>query len=106
MRISDWSSDVCSSDLVLAAEDRPAPTPSTVAAPPPAAALPQQVSGMTGAQDLAAVGTWSTAPAYGHVWYPPVATGWVPYRDGHWARSEARRGGKTWVSKLRSRWSS
>src|SRR3546814_8040263 len=26
---------------VLAAEDRPAPTPSTVAAPPPAAALPQ-----------------------------------------------------------------
>src|SRR3546814_16818958 len=40
---------------------------------------------MTGAQDLAAVGTWSTAPDYGNVWYPPVATGWVPYRDGHWA---------------------
>ncbi|MFC3677540.1 DUF6600 domain-containing protein [Ferrovibrio xuzhouensis] len=70
---------------VLAAEDRPAPTPSTAAAPPPAAALPQQVSGMTGAQDLAAVGTWSTAPDYGNVWYPPVSAGWVPYRDGHWA---------------------
>ena len=30
-------------------------------------------------------GTWSQAPDYGQVWYPQVAAGWVPYRDGHWA---------------------
>jgi len=70
---------------VLAGEQRP-PAPvatAPVAAPP--TAMPRQVAGMTGAQDLAVSGSWSTVPQYGTVWYPPVAVGWAPYRYGHWA---------------------
>jgi hypothetical protein len=57
--------------------ERPAPV-----APAP---LPPQVVAMPGGNDLRGVGTWSEAPDYGQVWYPPVASGWVPYREGHWA---------------------
>jgi hypothetical protein len=55
--------------------------------PPPAAAVavPAQVVEMAGGSDLMATGSWSDAPEYGQVWYPPVAAGWVPYREGHWA---------------------
>lgn len=79
----------------------PAPTPSKARAPVPApvpapAAMPVQVQGMTGAQDLAAYGSWSTAPEYGSVWYPPVQAGWVPYRHGHWAWVHPW--GWTWVA--------
>ncbi len=48
---------------------------------PPPPALEQ----MTGYDAVADTGTWTTAPDYGQVWYPPVAEGWVPYREGHWA---------------------
>src|SRR3546814_7984344 len=34
MRISDWSSDVCSSDLTLSRNDPPFPSPASAAAPP------------------------------------------------------------------------
>ncbi len=54
--------------------------------PPPApASVPPQVAAMPGGSDLYGVGSWSPAPEYGQVWYPPVSPGWVPYRDGHWA---------------------
>src|SRR6185312_13460551 len=54
---------------------------------PPArvASAPPFVAGLPGGDDLYTTGQWSSAPQYGQVWYPPVATGWVPYRDGHWA---------------------
>jgi hypothetical protein len=56
---------------------------------PPPARLPPQVAetitAMPGGGDLASVGSWSDAPEYGQVWYPPVDPGWVPYRHGHWA---------------------
>jgi len=39
---------------------------------------------MPGADDLAGQGNWDRGPD-GPVWYPPVQTGWAPYRDGHWA---------------------
>jgi hypothetical protein len=52
---------------------------------PPPAYVPQAVSQMTGGYQLAQYGTWSQTPQYGAVWYPRVASGWVPYRDGHWA---------------------
>jgi hypothetical protein len=51
----------------------------------PSAPIPQYVSGMPGGGELAYSGSWSDAPEYGHVWYPPVSPGWVPYRQGHWA---------------------
>ena len=55
---------------------------------PPAAqavAAPAQVTAMCGGSDLTGTGSWSQAPNYGQVWYPPVAATWVPYREGHWA---------------------
>jgi hypothetical protein len=51
----------------------------------PRQAPPQAADGMTGTQDLAQYGRWSTSPDYGAVWYPQVAADWVPYRAGHWA---------------------
>ena len=55
------------------------PPPQRAAAPPPA------VQAMPGGDELASYGSWEPAPDYGEVWYPPVSSGWVPYRDGHWA---------------------
>lgn len=104
----------------LLAEEKAAPTAQAMAAAPAAApaarqagaavsgapvsnaparapaAMPAQVQGMTGAQDMAAYGTWSSAPNYGSVWYPPVEAGWVPYRHGHWAYIPPW--GWTWVA--------
>jgi hypothetical protein len=51
----------------------------------PQAAPPPAVAAMTGTQDLGNYGNWSSSPDYGSVWYPQVAAGWVPYRNGHWA---------------------
>jgi hypothetical protein len=53
------------------------------------------VQQMTGYGDLAAYGTWRTDPQYGQIWYPQVAAGWVPYRDGYWAWVDPW--GWTWV---------
>ena len=51
---------------------------------------------VVGYQDLDANGTWRVDAAYGNVWYPSrVATGWAPYRDGHWAWVDPW--GWTWV---------
>ncbi len=54
-----------------------------------------EVQQMTGSEDLATTGDWSSTPQYGHVWYPPVAHDWVPYRHGHWAYVQPW--GWTWV---------
>ena len=49
-----------------------------------------------GYQDLDANGTWRADAAYGNVWFPNrVATGWAPYRDGHWAWVDPW--GWTWI---------
>ena len=53
--------------------------------PVPSVAPPAVVAAMPGGDDLAAYGAWTATPEYGQVWYPQVAAGWVPYRDGHWA---------------------
>ena len=53
--------------------------------PRPTAPIPAPVAIMPGGSDLAGYGDWAQAPEYGQVWYPPVAAGWVPYREGHWA---------------------
>ncbi len=56
-------------------------------APPPRdrIAPPVEIGQMTGAESLVTAGEWETTPDYGEVWYPPVASGWVPYREGNWA---------------------
>ena len=63
---------------MLAREQPRPPRPQSVAPPPAVAAMP-------GGDQLAEYGTWSDNSQYGHVWYPQVQSGWVPYRDGHWA---------------------
>jgi hypothetical protein len=65
----------------LAAE-RPPPALTSAA---PVTTAPAEVLAMAGGSDLDSTGSWSEAPDYGQVWYPPVASSWVPYREGHWA---------------------
>ncbi len=48
-------------------------------------APPPVVQQMTGYEAVADTGVWDETPDYGRIWYPPVETGWAPYRDGHWA---------------------
>ena len=68
------------------------------AAPPPpptATAAPPVVAQMTGAAVLTQYGSWTPQPDVGAVWFPQVASGWVPYREGHWAYVQPW--GWTWV---------
>jgi hypothetical protein len=51
---------------------------------------------VVGYQDLDVNGTWRVDTSYGNVWIPNrVATGWAPYRDGHWVWVDPW--GWTWV---------
>ncbi len=61
------------------------------------ASIPAQVAYIPGADDLSGYGQWSQAPDYGDVWYPPVQSDWVPYRDGDWAYVAPW--GWTWVDR-------
>lgn len=64
--------------------------------PPPGAVVPPPVTAeMTGASVLTRYGSWSSEPSVGTVWFPQVASSWVPYRDGHWAYVQPW--GWTWV---------
>lgn len=74
-------------DPAVAGAPRPAMRP-PIEAPPAVAAMP-------GGGELGAHGAWAETREHGRVWYPPVATGWRPYRDGRWVW--LRRGGWTWV---------
>src|SRR3546814_14776144 len=113
MRISDWSSDVCSSDLLLAgpalaivtgevALDRSWYTASRASAGivPPAAATPEAVVQVYGARAFDwrgafAVHTWIAVKPEGaadYVTYEVI--GWRFWRDGHGPKPEERRVGK------------
>jgi hypothetical protein len=64
-------------------------------APPPPSYAPPVVRQMTGTAELSQYGSWNQSPQYGAVWYPSVAPGWAPYREGHWANIQPW--GWTWV---------
>ncbi len=49
------------------------------------APVPHTVAQLPGGAELSAYGAWEPTPEYGAVWYPEVAAGWTPYRNGHWA---------------------
>src|SRR3546814_17220670 len=95
MRISDWSSDVCSSDLRRDAVRVP---------PTPGSQVPA-FGHTTGAQARTRPGSYLAHPVLAA---PPVARGRqahaYPARGGR-DRSEERRVGKECVSTCRSRWS-
>ncbi|HET6181284.1 MAG TPA: DUF6600 domain-containing protein [Candidatus Sulfotelmatobacter sp.] len=50
---------------------------------------------VVGYEDLDDNGDWRPDSTYGDVWYPHVAAGWAPYREGHWAWIDPW--GWTWV---------
>ena len=50
---------------------------------------------MVGSDDLDDNGDWRNESDYGNVWFPHVAVGWAPYREGHWAWIDPW--GYTWV---------
>jgi hypothetical protein len=66
------------------AKEKP-PAPRHVAVNTVAYTPPPVVENMTGYDAIRDTGDWVQTPQYGHVWYPPVARDWVPYRHGHWA---------------------
>src|SRR3546814_6746561 len=86
MRISDWSSDVCSSDLLSAID-----VPHLLLVP--AERAPQKLPGDVPLQLAAALEARVGAGLLGPVQQRPLT------------RSEERRVGKECVSKCRSRWS-
>src|SRR3546814_10786101 len=90
LRISDWSSDVCSSDLVLI-DTQPGPTALYII--PPGAS-----EDFTGAVDQLVAESKLTS------WIWSAGAGEMPALPPA-ARSEERRVGKEWVSKCRYRWS-
>src|SRR3546814_18493142 len=104
MRISDWSSDVCSSDLKYTYDH------GWLALGPGARCAAGLLFGMT----LAAAGEWlrrrplqRAIAAIGPNYLPPALTaaGVAPAFGSLYARSAARRVGKEGVSTGNSRWS-
>src|SRR3546814_21037088 len=97
MRISDWSSDVCSSDLFLA-------DAKCIGAICEGSPLPVNILRGKGApthKELAKLGV--ARISHGHQpWAAAMA--WLTGQAAQ-VRSEERRVGKEWVSTCRSRWS-
>src|SRR3546814_15886328 len=97
MRISDWSSDVCSSDLthhVVSVADVDGGNEWFVGEPPPAHARCH--AGEIRGRRLISLISQASVVVGGVGWVVPMAIA---------ARSEERRGGKECVSTCRSRWS-
>src|SRR3546814_16454806 len=92
MRISDWSSDVCSSDLVAYAKEKL--EPELKAIDPACGFTFTQISGFPGLATPASAGVISLGK---------VLTG--ANRISKVSRSEERRVGKECVSTCKSRWS-
>src|SRR3546814_16953478 len=97
MRISDWSSDVCSSDLALI-------TITLIGAMGALITTPVQMLLMAKAKDAPTMAAASNHSAFnlanaGGAWLGGLAL------SAGWGRSEERRVGKECVSTCRSRWS-
>src|SRR3546814_17912966 len=96
MRISDWSSDVCSSDL----QSNPAALPCRHAITDAKAMKLWSIEGNS--QKLDGGAMFGNAPrAMWAKWMAPDEHNRIPLA----CRSEERRVGKEWVSTCRSRWS-
>src|SRR3546814_15594209 len=103
MRISDWSSDVCSSDLILSSARR-----ATHVVTPSKAMLDSLLLWAPEIADKCSVNRYGTVPAFRggrtRQWRAD-GTLRLLYVSVYYARSEDRRGGKECVSTCRSRWS-
>src|SRR3546814_12231183 len=99
MRISDWSSDVCSSDLVYSGLAGSAPTITGITATEPNAAA----AAIPGAGDAHGFSFSRTLTTPGNYSFCAYGIGLAPFDAGK--RSEERRVGQECVSTCRSRWS-
>src|SRR3546814_12383146 len=95
MRISDWSSDVCSSDLVRRASAATGAVSAIGVVTATGAAL--AIGGIAAVSVVAALAA-ATVVRVSRPWWPRA----ISSRP---RRSEERRGGKECVSTCRSRWS-
>src|SRR3546814_19620550 len=103
MRISDWSSDVCSSDLIgTPAGWMQKLTGHGAMRSPDAPSLRREVERQFWKQIATGITSEKAAEAVGVS--QPVGTRWFRHRGGMPLRSEERRVGKECVSKCRSRW--
>src|SRR3546814_9733119 len=100
MRISDWSSDVCSSDLVDAGHGDALPETRTLALDQGRHRADRRPQAMRIEQSL--IDGLDRLPRYGGLAGELAAIG--PQQRGGFERSEERRGGKEGVSTGRARW--
>src|SRR3546814_17674974 len=105
MRISDWSSDVCSSDLVLLHEvaDGPADRSYGIAVARLAGMPPATVARAKAVLDKLEAGRAKTGGLAAGLDDLPLFAAAVEAEEAH--RSEERRVGKECVGTCRSRWS-
>src|SRR3546814_15029781 len=97
MRISDWSSDVCSSDLGAQMRERLGKSGSLID-------FQQQIGDPRGRELLIEIEHEILGP-FGRVGPQLVDAQLAVLADAAWDRSEERRVGKACVSTCRSRWS-
>src|SRR3546814_14119406 len=104
MRISDWSSDVCSSDLVIATGDNETSEVYLLPADNPEAEM-QLVSARKKGREYSVDERGGTLYIHTNDEHPNfrVATADIKAPEA-WKRSEERRVGKECVSTCRSRW--
>src|SRR3546814_15508537 len=102
MRISDWSSDVCSSDLAEAAAAEIDPAPRRLFA---LAAWRHDANDFTAARQELQHAIVAAAPARQHIARLDLARFYFGHGLASAARAEERRVGKECVSTCRSRWS-
>src|SRR3546814_18995475 len=95
MRISDWSSDVCSSDLGYKA-------PGSL--PDKAEKKPAEPAFFRCFRASSRIGRTGLEPVYEQVQTQPYHVNEVPVPGGAFESSEERRVGKGWARTWRSRW--
>src|SRR3546814_13226733 len=101
MRISDWSSDVCSSDLVIVRLTYPEAM--VERARKDAAKAGEKRAGMRGDPAEGLPRRWREKLRSGEAWRRVGVTYRSAWGMG-WKRAEERRGGNEWFSTCRSRW--
>src|SRR3546814_15211046 len=102
MRISDWSSDVCSSDLMVVRDAPHLVTERLELRLPTAADFHATLEIVSHSETRRFLGQSSTADHF--VRFCRSAGSWLLYGYGAFMRSEERRVGKERVSTCRSRW--
>src|SRR3546814_12981706 len=106
MRISDWSSDVCSSDLLLSPPARPVPTLSTSTFPPSSGSRGwRRNDDAYGSPPAAAPCVLPQRAGQGARHHEPLPDMAPCCRERSTRRSEERRVGKECVSTCSFRWS-